>query len=241
MKSQPTYHSPLRQAQAAATRAQILEACVAVMQSGADLTYSTVAAAAGVQERTVYRHFPTKADLEAELWSWIIANVSHANFNARSEDELVASMRASFTGFDTAAPLIQAMLHSSQGLEIRRRQQDARRAMFEACVESAVPGAPPQTRIRVAAALQVLYSAPAWELLRSFWGMDAAQAADVVELAIHALLAGLRQDVGQRHQERSPPGRPTGHDEDIQAPVRREGTVENATGGCHDQDNRDHT
>ncbi len=240
MKTQSTYHSPLRQAQVAATRTQILEACVAVMQTGAELTYSAVAEAAGVQERTVYRHFPTKAALEAGLWDWIIANVSHANFHATSEDELVSSMRSSFRGFDAAAPLIQAMLHSSQGLEIRRRQQVARRAMLEACVVAAVPGAPPQIRTRAVAALQILYSAPAWELLRSFWGMDATDAADVVELAIRSLLAGLRTDAGQQHQERSPPGRTVSRTGDAGARVRRAGAIENRTGGRHDPDNGDH-
>jgi AcrR family transcriptional regulator len=205
MKSKSNYHSPLREAQAAATRVRILEACASVMATGADLTYNNVAEAAGVQQRTVYRYFPTKADLEAGLWSWITENLTHANFKARSEDELIAAMRTSFYGFDKGAPLIQAMLHSPQGLEVRLRQQAARRAMFEACIEDAVPGASPEIRTRAAAALQVLYSAPAWELLRSFWRMDAAQAADAIELAIRAMLAGLRAGAGQQNSSPSLP------------------------------------
>jgi AcrR family transcriptional regulator len=202
MKSQSNYHSPLRQAQMAATRTRILEACASVMETGADLTYSNVAEAAGVQDRTVYRHFQTKADLEAGLWGWIIEHLTHADFRARSEDELVVAMRISFAGFDAGAPLIQAMLHSSQGMEIRLQQQAKRREMFEACVEDAVPEVPPLIRTRAAAVLQVLYSASSWEFLRSFWGMDAAQAADAVELAVRALLTGLRSGTWQ--QERSP-------------------------------------
>jgi AcrR family transcriptional regulator len=198
MKPQTKYHSPLREAQAAATRTQILEACASVMETGAELTYSSVAKAAGVQERTVYRHFPTKADLEAGLWSWIIENLTHADFRARNEDELVAAMRTSFTGFDAGAPLIQAMLHSRQGLEIRLRQQAMRQVMFEACVKDAVPEVTPLVRTRAAAAVQVLYSAASWEFLRTFWGMDANQAADTVELAIRALLAGLRAGAEQQ-------------------------------------------
>lgn len=187
----------------AATRTRILEACASVMETGADLTYNAVAEAAGVQQRTVYRHFPTKADLEAGLWGWIIEHLTHADFAARSEEELVAAMRASFTGFDTGAPLIQAMLHSQQGLEIRLQQQARRRVMFEACVEDAVPEAPPAIRTRAAAAVQVLYSAASWEFLRCFWGMDAAQAADAVELAIRALLAGLRAGAWQQDHSAS--------------------------------------
>jgi AcrR family transcriptional regulator len=217
----------------AATRERILEACVSVMKTGADLTYSNVAEAAGVQERTVYRHFPTRADLETGLWDWIIEHLTHVNFGARSEDELLTNMRNSFKGFDAGAPLIQAMLHSSQGLEVRLRQQAERRAMFEACVEDAVPEAPAQIRTRAAAALQVLYSASAWELLRTFWGMDAAQSADTIELAIRALLAGLR---ASPWQEDELPSQPLLEDRSQNSDTRpqQEGTTEDFKGGSHE-------
>ena len=195
MKVGGAYHSPLRASQAAATRERIVAACVALMHRGADLTYASVAAEAGVQERTVYRHFPKKEDLEAALWDWIVQRLTHADFAARDEEQLVAAMRESFAGFGADARLIQAMLHSSPGLEVRRRQQPMRRAMFQACADSAVPGAPPQVRAHAAAALQVLYSAASWDLLRNFWDMDATEAADTIELGIRSLLSGLRQQV----------------------------------------------
>jgi AcrR family transcriptional regulator len=191
VKARSRYHSPLRQAQAAATRARILAACASLMESGADLTYGAIAHAADVQERTVYRHFPAKADLQTGLWEWITSRLTHTDFAARTTDELVADMRRAFAGFDASAPLIQSMLHAPQGVQVRVRQQTARRAMFQACVDSAVPQAPADVRERAAAALQVLYSAPSWDLLRTFWNMDARQAADTVELAIRSLLAGL--------------------------------------------------
>lgn len=145
-----------------------------------------------MQERTVYRHFPTKDTLEAAVWRWIVEHLTQAELTASSEDELVDAMRRSFTGFDTGAGLIEAMLHSPQGLAIRQSQQTARRAMFERCARSAVPAASEETCTSLAAMLQLLYSATAWEQLRSFWGMDAQTAADVVESAIRLLLAGAR-------------------------------------------------
>lgn len=205
MKAGSRYHSPLRQAQAAATRARILAACASLMQSGADLTYSAVAQAADVQERTVYRHFPAKADLQTGLWEWITSRLTHTDFAPRATDELVADMRSAFAGFDASAPLIQSMLHSPQGIEVRVRQQPARRAMFLACVDSAAPQTPDDVRERAAAALQVLYSAPSWDLLRTFWNMDADQAADTIELAIRSLLSGLRA-ASQRPPGPHPPG-----------------------------------
>jgi hypothetical protein len=70
--------------------------------------------------------------------------------------------------------------------------------MFEACVSHAVPGLEPRIRRQTAAALQVLYSASSWDLLRSFWSMDGTQAADVIELAIRSLLDGLRSRVADQ-------------------------------------------
>jgi AcrR family transcriptional regulator len=188
MAAPSPYHSPLRRAQTAATRERILAACAALMLKGTPLTYALVAEEADVQQRTVYRHFPTKADLEAGLWSWIVDHFTHADLNARTEEELVDAMRTSFAGFDESAPLIQAMLYSPQGLAVRMAQQPRRRAMFKACVTSAAPRAPSRVRERAAAALQVLYSAAAWEQLRTFWMMDAHEAAATIELAIRALL-----------------------------------------------------
>jgi AcrR family transcriptional regulator len=222
-----------------ATRERILEACASVMESGVELTYSSVAKAAGVQERTVYRHFPTKTELEAGLWRWIIEHLTHADFKARSEDELVAAMRASFAGFDAGAPLIQAMLHSGQGLEIRLGQQAGRQAMFEASVENAVPEAPPATRTRAAAALQVLYSAPTWELLRTFWGMDAASAADTVELAIRAMLAGLRAGAWQQDHSSLQSQQGDGSQKARTLPQNEE-TTEDLKGENHERNTGDH-
>jgi AcrR family transcriptional regulator len=205
MKVRAAYHSPLREQQAAATRARILDACVAIMERGGDLTYAAVASEAGVQERTVYRHFPARIDLQSGLWSWILEHLTRVDFSAKTTDELVAHVHRSFAGFDAGAPLIQAMLHSPQGLEVRLGQQAQRRAMFEATVANVIPTAPADARRAAAAALQVLYSAPSWELLRSFWGMDAAEASEVIEMAIRAMLAGLQLRFGIDSSDRGPP------------------------------------
>jgi AcrR family transcriptional regulator len=212
MKPTAVYHSPLRAAQAAATRERIVCACVTVMRSGGDLTYAGVAAVADVQERTVYRHFPKKEDLEGALWGWIVERLTHADFTAGTEEELIGAMRQSFSGFDADAALITAMLHSPQGLEVRRVQQPGRRAMFERSVDAAVPALPAAISERAAAVLQILYSAASWELLRTFWGMDAATAAETVELGIRCVLDGLRQlPVPEELDHRTTADQPGGH------------------------------
>jgi AcrR family transcriptional regulator len=193
------YSSPLREEQAAATHARIVEACIAVLQAGGNLTYAAVAHQARVQERTVYRHFPAKEDLEAAAWAWILEHLTHVDFSPRTLEELILFLRKSFSGFDAGAPLIQSMLRSPEGLKVRVRQQPARQAMFEACVRHELPDVDPVLCRQAAAALQVLYSATAWDQLRSFWGMAGPQAADVIELAIRSLLDGLRARIELQH------------------------------------------
>ena len=63
----------LRDRQKAATREQILRAVARQLEAGAleDLSFAEVAAEAGLGERTVYRHFPTKEALLGAFWAWL--------------------------------------------------------------------------------------------------------------------------------------------------------------------------
>ncbi len=86
--------------------------------------------------------------------------------------------------------MVEAMLSSRHGMRPRLRGNDARRKMMLRCFDAAAPGPEARTLHRAAAAAQVLYSAPSWQMLRTFWGMDAVEASAVVEQALSAL-AGL--------------------------------------------------
>lgn len=189
-----SYQSPLRDRQRSDTSERILEACSDLVAAGKDLTFAAVARAAGIQERTVYRHFATKEDLEDAFWWSHEEHVSGpGTFDAQTLDELVANMKRSFAGFEANTAMVEAMLSSRQGMQLRLRGNDARRKMMLRCVDAAVPGLEARTLHRAAAAAQVLYSAPSWQMLRTFWGMDAVEASAVVEQALSALAEGLRR------------------------------------------------
>ena len=67
-------HGPnLRDHQKAETRDQILRAVGRKLENSSleDLSFAEVAAEAGVGERTVYRHFPTKEALLGAFWAWL--------------------------------------------------------------------------------------------------------------------------------------------------------------------------
>src|SRR6185295_9138641 len=66
-------HSRARDRQREETREQILRAVARQLEAGQmdDLGFADVAKEAGVGERTVYRHFPTKEALLGAFWSWM--------------------------------------------------------------------------------------------------------------------------------------------------------------------------
>ena len=67
------YVSSLRDRQKAETHDQILNAVGRKLESGAleDISFAEIAEEAGVGERTVYRHFPTREALLGAFWAWL--------------------------------------------------------------------------------------------------------------------------------------------------------------------------
>jgi AcrR family transcriptional regulator len=187
------YESPLREAQALATGEQILAAVAALIETGAEPTYAAIAKQAGVQERTVYRHFPSKEELYEKFWWMVVdARLGRTGFDASTLDELVRDVETTFAAFDRNAALVTEMLHSRHGLAIRLRQNDRRTAMFQRVVKSELPHADAATRRRAAAVTQLLYSGMAWHAMRAYWDMDAREAIASVEQTLRAMFAGLR-------------------------------------------------
>src|ERR1044071_8870110 len=89
-------------------RGRALDGAAAVLSRGRDLTYANVAAASGVPERTLYRHFPTRADLLAALFEWANQRVGFRGEQGERPvraEELTRMVRAAFPGFDTIAPV----------------------------------------------------------------------------------------------------------------------------------------
>jgi AcrR family transcriptional regulator len=206
-RSRP-YRSDLRDAQSASTRQRILEAVAAVLERGEEPTAALVAAEAGCRERTVYRHFATREALAAAFWDWQRDVITPSERGAATADELMAMVGRVFPAFDARAELVRAMLHTHHGRASRLSDNTQRRAVTLRIIDDAVPGLDPRARRQVAAVTQLLYSASAWEVLRDYWDMDGAEAAEAVQLAMSAMFAGLRRRA-PRSSSRRPPARST--------------------------------
>lgn len=188
------YESPLRDAQKEETRRRILDAAGSLLADGklGSLSFASVARAAGVQERTVYRHFPSKDDLLEALWSWMDPRIGFKSF-PQNADELIAFPKRVFPAFDDNASLMRALWTSEQGREFRLRVNAQRQKAMRTSVAEAVDGLPAKEAAAVTAVAQLLYSGAAWLTMKDYWGFSGEQAGEASSLALGLLLEGARR------------------------------------------------
>jgi AcrR family transcriptional regulator len=180
---------PLQDARRAVVDERVLEAVADVLAAGEELTFAKIATVAGVPERTVYRHFPTRAALLGAVYAWTNRRIS-LDARPATGAEAVAAVRRTFPVFDELAPIVRELLLAPEGLDARLADNDRRRRAALAVVRNDAPGVDRVTARRVAAVVQLLSSAAAWQALRDYWDLDGAEAAETSALAIELLLGG---------------------------------------------------
>jgi len=161
--------SSLRDRHVDATRREIMVAVAAVVNEGGleSLTFPAVAKCAGVGERTVYRHYPSREALLDGFDDYLESELHFGGFPA-DKRELPDFARRLFLAFDAQAPLVEAALAATAVRGQTRRAQAL-----------ADYGSP---------VIDLLVSATAWQRLRRLHGMDGAQAGEVVAQALDRLL-----------------------------------------------------
>lgn len=175
-----------------AVRERVLNGVAAVLAAGDTLTFTKLAKAAGVPERTVYRYFPTREALLAAVFEWSNRKIGFDGKLPVDLTSAVALVRKVFPGFHAIAPVIRELLIAPEGLDARRTNLDKRRQAAVGVVKREAPRLDRATTRRVAAALQVLTAAATWQTLRDYWDMDGEEAGETAALAIELLLTGAR-------------------------------------------------
>ena len=188
------YVSPVREARARETRERILEGVAAWMQLGAEgeFTLEAVAEEAGIERRTVFRHFATKEALLAAFWEWINHRITPRTLPG-SLAELVAAPRETFARFDDEEGVIRASLHTPAGRAMRMAAVPARREAFRDALREATRGATAADRRRLEAVVHALYSASAWEAMRDYAGVSGSQAGDAASWALAILVDTVKK------------------------------------------------
>lgn len=165
------YHSPLRQQRAAETRRRIIAAGAEILHGYATWNWSAlsvraVAERAGVNERTVYRHFANERELREAVMERL---QEEAGVDLEGlELEEVRAVTARIFEHVATFPLEPRIQLDATLMAASRRQREA----LTAAVEPATRGWAPADRALAAALLDVLWSVTAYERLVADWKLD---------------------------------------------------------------------
>jgi len=182
----------LRDRLTAATREQILEVAMHQLGQGPRGTFSheSIAKAAGMGARTVYRYFPDRASLLQALWERL-REATKTRFPEK-EEEIVPLAQSVFREFEANAPLVRAVITSAAGTEVRERGGAEGRAAFAQSLANTLDGLSEKERARIVAVFVAIYSAPFWQLLRDRGLLSGPEAEDAVSWALESLLTAAK-------------------------------------------------
>lgn len=185
-----SYDSPLRERQAQQTRDEILDALAALLADrGVDeVTTREIARAAGVSERTVYRHFPDRTALVEGLTSRFVDSSDRVPVvPERLEDvkPLVVELMRVLEAHDVEAQA-EALLNADP-----RRYSESTRAhtrQFRELVEATFPDLDDGQQASIAAVVRVLVSAQTWLRMRTEFGIGGQTSGPLVGWVIDAVI-----------------------------------------------------
>jgi AcrR family transcriptional regulator len=202
------YRSPLREQQKADTHKRILDAVRRVIETTGALEKVSIAAVArkaGVQERTVYRHFGTREGMIDAFFAHHSAELGVPRF-ARTEEEMLSLGARLFVGFERDGAIHRAFVNSTGGRQMFVRLGPQFQMAFQEAVAEAATGLPSEESRWLAAAAHALASGGTWRTLHDFWGMSGEEAGQVSRFALGLLLDGARARASRAaERDRLPP------------------------------------
>jgi AcrR family transcriptional regulator len=189
-----TARATLQEKRVRATRDHILSAAVELLVEHPDHPFSheSVAKAAGVGARTVYRYFPAQADLFEALWGQV--RERSGTVFPTAEAEIVPKIGVLYRAFDRNEKLVRAVMESPAGARVRARGAEEGRSSFDQSLQDLIRGRSPVERRQVRAVFHAIHSGPFWQMLRDRGELSGPEAIAAASWAAQALLETLRRE-----------------------------------------------
>jgi AcrR family transcriptional regulator len=181
-----------RQRQTVQTRDHIIAVATSLLLDapGEPFSHERVAHAAGLGARTLYRHFPTRADLMQALWERV-RKETHTRFPS-TEQEVVAFARTQFDEFGEREALVRASNSFAAASELRARGSLEGRPAFRRSLKHITKNLSDWEQRRLEAVCLAIYSAPFWLLLRDRGELTAKEPGEAAAWALSVLLAAAK-------------------------------------------------
>jgi AcrR family transcriptional regulator len=152
----------------------------------APFSHEIVAELAGVSARTVYRHFPTQADLVRGVWQQLRDRTGTTW--PRTFDAIIPELRGLFAQFERNNAITRAMLAAAPRANYSQAGSTEGRAAFREALAPVLGHRTPGQQDQLIAQCVAIYSAPFWQMLRDRGQLSAHAASDA---AVHAMTAVL--------------------------------------------------
>jgi AcrR family transcriptional regulator len=202
--------TPLRARQAAAAREAILQTLVAMLEreDPDQISMDTVAERSGTSRRTLYRYFPTRAELLTAAGDWIYEHQIKLPPEIRHAHDIPESFTQASAELARHPRLARVLLNSSAGQSIHSTRRAERTRSIQAAIAEITDHLPDDQAAERAAIISHLCSSRSWITLQDETGLDSAAARRAVAWALQTLISELQRQ----------------HDADLATPLEHKAT-----------------
>jgi AcrR family transcriptional regulator len=187
MAEQLTDRPPLRERRRLAARQALLDAYVELLLEGGPeaVTFARLAERADVSERTVFRHFASRADLEEAFDRMLLERLQFPGWPSRLADvpEFIEDMHRRF---DELADLMTVAVQTATAH--LQPAQERRLAQLSEALADDLAALPPERAEEVVAVLDLLVSATCWHRLHHLAGLTGGRGPRAAAEAARAVI-----------------------------------------------------
>lgn len=175
------------------TQAAILSAFTELIEEVGtdDVSFRLIALRAGVGERTVFRHYPTRADLMLATSAWIEQTI-FTRAPSESIFDAPVAIREAMDAYDRRPELAYVVAETSMR-GVNGAEPAPHREEFDDLLRREVPALTESERTHIVAGLCHLDSSATWVAMRREHGMSGRDIADAAAWAAEAVLDPIRQ------------------------------------------------